>query len=94
MSPGMRAHLEYRLSLGLRGPYGTEDIFIDALQKIAEAGKKNGLPVGAWVPNSEAVTKYSELGFSWFAVGGDAFCLVQGGMKLLKDARDAKSSKI
>ncbi|KAF2104849.1 Phosphoenolpyruvate/pyruvate domain-containing protein [Rhizodiscina lignyota] len=80
---------DLRLSLGLMGPDGTEEVFLSALQKIADTGKKYGLPVGAWVPHSAAVERNKKFGFTWFSVGSDGACIAQGGAQLLKDASAA-----
>lgn len=75
------------MSLEIKPPGGEQPHFVDALKRVAQAGKANSLAVGAWVPNVETAQRYVGYGFTWFAVGGDAGCLIRGANELLKEAR-------
>lgn len=78
---------DLRLSLGLAGGDGDEDVFVKALESIAAAGKKAGKPVGIYAGTAETMRKYIEMGFRFFLWQGDTAMLAATAKTSVEDAR-------
>ena len=60
--------VDLRLSLGLTGGDGNEEIFLSALQKVLKICKCLGKPVGVFAANGEACKKRTAEGFDFLMV--------------------------
>ncbi|KAH8811267.1 Pyruvate/Phosphoenolpyruvate kinase-like domain-containing protein [Xylogone sp. PMI_703] len=65
VSGGFVGPVDLRLSLGLSGFDGDEDVFIDALDKTVKAGRAHGKPVGIFTGSQHAFERALKLGFSF-----------------------------
>jgi 2-keto-3-deoxy-L-rhamnonate aldolase RhmA len=57
--------VDLRLSMGLAGGDGSEEVFLKALQKVLQIGKKLGIPVGTFASDGEACRKRTADGFDF-----------------------------
>jgi 2-keto-3-deoxy-L-rhamnonate aldolase RhmA len=78
---------DLRVSLGLEGGDGTEKVFLDALKKVVDAGRKAGKPVGLFTGSAQALQRNAELGFRFFAYHGDTTLLANAARTSVKEAR-------
>lgn len=83
---------DLRLSLGLPGMDGSEEVFVNALNKVLELGKKNNIAVGILALSPTRLEELTAQGFQFFLYGGDNAFLVKGATESLKDAQKLKFS--
>jgi 4-hydroxy-2-oxoheptanedioate aldolase len=70
---------DLRLSLGLSaGRDGPEPLFVDALKKIMEVGKRLGKPIGSMGVGQEVARKRTEIGMDFLLCTLDASALATG----------------
>lgn len=60
--------VDLRLSMGLIGGDGDEEIFLQALKKVLEIGRALGKPVGTFASNGEVCRKRTAEGFDFILV--------------------------
>ena len=75
-------------SLGVRGRQD-DPKFIDALERVLEAGKKYGVPGGIMTYNVEQAQKAVERGFKFITLATDFRLLIQGAKGMLDAVRDS-----
>ncbi|OQV07620.1 hypothetical protein CLAIMM_12025 [Cladophialophora immunda] len=78
---------DLRVSLGLQGGDGAEDVFIQALQAIVAAGKKAGKPAGIFTGTPQALQRNIQLGFRFFLYHGDSTLLATASKNSVQEAR-------
>lgn len=61
-------HFDLTNFLGIPGDF-TSSIYLDAIKRVVDAGKKNKKSLGIMVNNNDELEMYSELGFNMIAVG-------------------------
>ena len=61
-------HFDLTNFLGIPGDFSSS-IYLDAIKKIVEAGKKNKKSLGIMVNNKDEIEMYTSLGFNMIAVG-------------------------
>lgn len=71
VSGGFVGPVDLRLSLGLSGFDGDEDVFLDALKRIVEAGRNHNKPVGIFAGSKHAFGRAVKLGFSFILYNCD-----------------------
>lgn len=76
--------VDLRLSMGLAGAHGEEEVYLRALEKISEVGKRYQIPVGIFAANAKLLPRLRKMGYSFFLVGGDVASLT-GGLKTALD---------
>lgn len=87
--------VDLRLSLGLSGPHGEEEVYLRALEKIAQLGQRLGVKVGIFVAQAGLMPRLQRLGYSYFLVGGDLMFVGNGARAALTEAKDVlRNSKI
>jgi len=79
--------VDLRLSMGLPGGDGDEEVYLDALQHILEICKELGKPVGTWATDGEAARKRTAEGFDFLMVPGEVANLVAGAKASLADLK-------
>lgn len=70
-------------SLGIRGQQ-SHPKFLEALEKVLEAGRKYGVPGGIMTYNNEQVQKAFELGFKFISLTSDFRLLIKGADSFLE----------
>jgi 4-hydroxy-2-oxoheptanedioate aldolase len=60
--------VDLRLSMGLAGGDGSEEVFLKALQNVLQIGKKLGIPIGTFAADGEACQKRTADGFDFIMV--------------------------
>jgi 4-hydroxy-2-oxoheptanedioate aldolase len=83
---------DLRCSLGLVGGEGEEELFVDALKKVAEAGRRYGKPVGMMAPSKRAIQQGVELGFTFIAYQGDSTLLGGAARASVREGREVIGS--
>ena len=87
--------VDLRLSLRLQGLEGTEEVWLEALGRIARAGKRHNKPVGIFVPSAEGFEQVVHMGYGFVCCASDATSLVRGASFIVDKCRSVlKSSKI
>lgn len=81
---------DLRLSMGLPGMDGSEEVFVNALNKVLELGKKHNIAVGMLALSPQRLEELTEQGFHFFLYGGDTRFLQKGAELALEDARKLK----
>lgn len=84
---------DLRLSLGLSGGDGDEPLFLESLDKIVEAGKATGKPVGIFATSPASLQKRLSLGFDYIIYGTDSGLLALAANTSLQEARRAATKK-
>jgi 2-keto-3-deoxy-L-rhamnonate aldolase RhmA len=69
---------DLRQSMNLQGGDGEEPMFIEALEKILDIGKRYGVEIGTVAATEEAVRRKKEMGFSFLLAGSDVSFLATG----------------
>lgn len=84
---------DLRLSLGLPGGLdGDEDLFTKALERLCNAGKKSGKPVGSMAIGSKMAGPRTALGMRFLLATLDHSVLVEGFLKDKQEAEDGVAS--
>jgi len=60
--------VDLRLSMGLAGGDGTEEVFLQALQKVLKIAKRLGKPIGTFASDGEVCRKRTDEGFDFIMV--------------------------
>ena len=76
-------HFDLTNFLGIPGQF-TSKIYLDAIQRIVEAGKANKKSLGIMVSNKKDMKLYEELGFNIIAVGTEISLLTEAIKNLIK----------
>lgn len=84
---------DLRLSLGLSGGDGNEELFLDALREIVAAGKATGKPVGILASSTASLQDRISLGFDYIINGSDSGLLSQAANASLREARSTVAKK-
>ena len=80
--------VDLRLSMGLKPPFdGTEEVYIQALEKIVALGKRYNIPIGIYAATTEAMQRWKKMGFTWFLITGDTSSLTAGATSVLEGSR-------
>lgn len=79
--------VDLRLSMGLKGGDGDEEVYLEALQKVLKICKKLGKPVGVWANDGAACKKRTAEGFDFLMVPGEVQNLVAGSKASLADCK-------
>jgi len=82
--------VDMRLSMGLVGADGEEEVWTQALEKICGLGKKLGIPVGIFSVSPDAMVRQRKMGFSFFLVAGDMTSMSGGAMSTLEGFQNAR----
>ena len=61
-------HFDLTNFLGIPGDFSSS-IYLDAIKRIVEAGKKNNKSLGIMINNKDELEMYTALGFNMIAVG-------------------------
>ena len=61
-------HFDLTNFLGIPGDFSSS-IYLDAIKRIVEAGKKNNKSLGIMINNKDELEMYTTLGFNMIAVG-------------------------
>lgn len=79
--------VDLRLSLGLSGPHGEEEAYLQALKKIAQLGQRLGVKTGIFVAQPDLIPRLQRLGYSYFLIGGDVLFAGNGARAALIAAK-------
>jgi len=69
--------LDLSVNLGVAQQY-EQQIFVDAMDRVAAACKKHGKAAGILVPNLDYLPVWIDKGFTFFVVGSDGGCVAKG----------------
>lgn len=78
--------VDLRASMGLDGAFGTEEVYLRALEKIVSTGKRLGLYVGV-LGFGEVLTRYTEMGFNYLLLPTDGELFAMGAKSILESSR-------
>lgn len=80
--------VDLRVSMGLEGGDGQEDVFLTALKTIATAGKKADKPVGIFTAGSKrTMTRNIKMGFEFILYDGDSTLPVKAAKASVEEGR-------
>jgi 2-keto-3-deoxy-L-rhamnonate aldolase RhmA len=79
--------VDLRASLGLNGVFGTEEVYLKALQKLVSIGKRLGVYVGV-LGFGEVLTRYTEMGFDYLLLPTDGELFAMGAKNILESSRE------
>jgi 4-hydroxy-2-oxoheptanedioate aldolase len=80
---------DLRASMGLPGGSGTEEKFVQAIEKVAGICKKLGKPAGTAAPDGAAVMQMTKAGYRMLLTGSDATLIVAGAKSMLSKCRES-----
>jgi len=79
--------VDLRFSMGLKGGDGTEEIFLEGLQKVLKICKRLGKPIGTFAADGEQCRKRTAEGFDFIMVPGEVALLAAGAKASLADCK-------
>ena len=75
------------LSLGVFRQYD-HPLFMEAIEKVAEAAVKHGKTAGVFMPNTQEYEKYYNLGYRFIGCGSDSIFVMQGAQAMVQQLKD------